>query len=96
MICAMIITSIISDVYDNIINISLSRGALSVCKRTNRNQASAAKTHYSPRIDKSAERPDVSADLTGLESIIINNCPISMLRAISLSGVTYNRRDIID
>lgn len=62
-----------------------------------RNQASAAKTHYSPRIDKSAERPDVSADLTGLESVIINNCPFSMLRASSLPGVTYNRRDdIID
>lgn len=81
---AMIITSIVSDVYDNIINISLSRGALSVRRRTNiviRLRLRGGETHYSPRIDKSAERPDVSADLAGLESVIINNCPISRCAA---------------
>ena len=64
---AMIITSIVSDVYDNIINISLSRSALSVRRRTNiviRLRVRGSETHYSPCIDKSAERPDVSVDLT--------------------------------
>lgn len=84
---ALIITSITSDVYDNIINISLSRGALSARKRTNIViRLRGGETHYSPRIDKSAERPNVSADLSGLESVIINNCPILMLRASSVFG----------
>lgn len=79
MIYTMITTSIMFDVYDNIINISLSRGALLVRRRTNiviRPRPRGCETHYSPRIDKSAKRPDVSVDLTGLESVIINNCPI--------------------
>lgn len=49
------------------------------------------------QISRTSER--ISADLAGLESVIINNCPISMLRAGSPRrvGVTYNRRDdIID
>jgi len=90
---AMIITSIVSDVYDNIINISLSRSALSVRRRTNivirlrvltrRQNALLAVYWQISRTSGRICRSDRS------ESVIINNCPILMLRAGSPSGRRY-------